>query len=35
VRTQVAHRFKNYDKGDDRYFKSSIVCTLKRPVTPG
>lgn len=33
-RTQVAHRFKDYDKGGDHYFEWSIVCTLKRPVAP-
>lgn len=34
-RTQVAHRFKDYDKVGDHYFEWSIVCTLKRPVGPG
>ena len=34
-RTQVAHRFKDYDKGGDHYFEWSIVCTLKRPLLPG
>lgn len=33
-RTQVAHRFKDYDKEGDHYFEWSIVCTLKRPVAP-
>ncbi len=31
-RTQVAHRFKEYDRGGDHYFEWSIVCTLKRPL---
>jgi hypothetical protein len=31
-RTQVAHRFKDYDKGGERLLEWSIVCTLKRPV---
>jgi hypothetical protein len=34
-RTQVAHHFKDYDKGGDHYFEWSIVCTLKRPLPPG
>ncbi|OBB82462.1 hypothetical protein A5760_12670 [Mycobacterium colombiense] len=34
-RTQVAHRFKEYDRGGDHYFEWSIVCTLKRPLPPG
>jgi hypothetical protein len=34
-RTQVAHRFKDYDQGGDQYFEWSIVCTLKRPLLPG
>jgi hypothetical protein len=33
-RTQVSHRFKDYDKGGDHYFEWSIVCTLKRPLPP-
>lgn len=31
-RTQVAHHFKDYDKGGDRLLEWSIVCTLKRPL---
>jgi hypothetical protein len=34
-RTQVAHHFKDYDKGGEHYFEWSIVCTLKRPLPPG
>jgi hypothetical protein len=34
-RTQVAHRFKEYDRGGDLYFEWSVICTLKRPVAPG
>jgi hypothetical protein len=34
-RTQVAHRFKEYDRGGDHYFEWSIVCTLKRLLPPG
>lgn len=33
-RTQVAHHFKDYDKGGERLLEWSIVCTLKRPVPP-
>jgi hypothetical protein len=33
-RTQVAHRFKGYDKNGCLYFEWSIVCTLKRPLPP-
>ncbi|OBI86025.1 hypothetical protein [Mycobacterium sp. 1245805.9] len=34
-RTQVAHRFKGYDKDGELYFEWSMVCTLKRPLRPG
>jgi hypothetical protein len=34
-RTQVARRFKEYDRGGDHYFEWSVICTLKRPVAPG
>jgi hypothetical protein len=33
-RTEVAHRFKEYDRGGDHYFEWSLVCTLKRPLPP-
>jgi hypothetical protein len=33
-RTQVAHRFKDYDKVGEHYYECSIVCTLKRPLPP-
>lgn len=33
-RVQVAHHFKDYDKGGDLLFEWSIVCTLKRPLPP-
>lgn len=31
-RTQVAHRFRDYDKEGERLLEWSIVCMLKRPV---
>jgi hypothetical protein len=34
-RVQVAHHFKDYDKGGDLLFEWSIVCTMKRPLPPG
>jgi hypothetical protein len=34
-RTQVTHRFKEYDRGGDLYFEWSVICTLKRPLAPG
>ncbi len=34
-RTQVARHFKDYDTEGDHYFEWSIVCTLKRPLSPG
>jgi hypothetical protein len=34
-RVQVAHHFRDYDKGGDLLFEWSIVSTLKRPLPPG
>ena len=33
-RAQVSHHFAGYDKGGEFYFEWSIVCTLKRPMSP-
>lgn len=33
-RVQVSHHFAGYDKGGEFYFEWSIVCTMKRPLTP-
>jgi hypothetical protein len=33
-RVQVSHHFAGYDKGGELYFEWSIVCTMKRSLSP-